>query len=178
MKKNKVLLLGIITVFVAIFSLTLVSGTWAKYTSEVSGTSTATVAKWAWKVDSTKVVGDGTTATSFNVNLFKTIKEEDTTTEETDVKNGLIAPGTGGQLSFTVENASEVSGKVVLKFEESENLSNIPLEYSVDGNACLSLDLLQFFKQYLLCRKLLPVDDQTDHDLPCRKSVADQHMAD
>ena len=133
MKKNKVLLLGIITVFVAIFSLTLVSGTWAKYTSEVSGTSTATVAKWAWKVDSTKVVGDGTTATSFNVNLFKTIKEEDTTTEETDVKNGLIAPGTGGQLSFTVENASEVSGKVVLKFEESENFSSIPLEYSVDG---------------------------------------------
>ena len=133
MKKNKVLLLGIITVFVAIFSLTLVSGTWAKYTSTVSGTSTATVAKWAWKVDTEDVVGGGTTA-SFNADLFKTIKEEDTTTGETDVKPGLIAPGTGGQLSFTVENASEVSGKVVLKFEESENPLNIPLQYSVDGN--------------------------------------------
>lgn len=134
MKKNKVLLLGIITVFVAIFSLTLVSGTWAKYTSTVSGTSTATVAKWAWKVGTEDVVGGGTTTASFNADLFKAIKEEDTTTGETDVKPGLIAPGTGGQLSFTVENASEVSGKVVLKFEESENTSNIPLQYSVDGN--------------------------------------------
>ena len=133
MKKNKVLLLGIITVFVAIFSLTLVSGTWAKYTSTVSGNSTSTVAKWAWKVGTEDVVGGGTTAASFNANLFEIIKEENTTTDETDVKNGLIAPGTGGQLTFEVTNASEVSGKVVLTFEEFENPSNIPLQYSVDG---------------------------------------------
>ena len=46
MKRNKLFILGICTVMVALVSLSLVSGTWAKYTSTVSGSSAARVAKW------------------------------------------------------------------------------------------------------------------------------------
>lgn len=135
MKKNKVLLLGIITVFVAIFSLTLVSGTWAKYTSTVSGTDTAKVAKWAWKVNNKNVVaGESQQALVFD--LFNTIKDTEGA-DETDVKEGLIAPGTSGSFEVKIENASEVTGKYAIEFtvSQTDNTVAIPLEYSVDGGA-------------------------------------------
>ena len=37
MKKNRILIAGVITAFVALITLSLVSGTWAKYTSQVQG---------------------------------------------------------------------------------------------------------------------------------------------
>lgn len=140
MKKNKVLLLGIITVFVAIFSLTLVSGTWAKYTSTVSGADTAKVAKWAWKVNTKNVVaGEAQEALVFD--LFNTIKDTDGA-DETDVEENLIAPGTSGSFGVTIENASEVTGQYAIEFTVkqtsatgAEETVTIPLEYSVDGGA-------------------------------------------
>lgn len=140
MKKNKVLLLGIITVFVAIFSLTLVSGTWAKYTSTVSGTDTAQVAKWAWKVNDQNVVA-GAAQEALVFDLFNTIKDTDGAAE-TDVKENLIAPGTSGSFAVKIENASEVTGKYAIEFTVkqtsatgAEETVTIPLEYSVDGGA-------------------------------------------
>lgn len=143
MKKNKVLLLGIITVFVAIFSLTLVSGTWAKYTSTVSGADTAKVAKWAWKVNDADLTL-GTTTGTVQFNLFDTVLDTATGNDgkpDTDVKPGtetpIIAPGTKGSFELKVTNASEVNGTLKVKLEQSG--ATVPLKFSTNGTAYVSL---------------------------------------
>lgn len=111
MKKNKVFLLGLITVFVAVLSLSLVSGTYAKYTSKVSGTSTAHVATWAFKVDGSSI-DVGHQDASFTVSLFDTI-----VADANVVDTSTIAPGTKGSMALSVVNESEVSARVDYKFE-------------------------------------------------------------
>lgn len=132
MKKNKVLLLGIITVFVAIFSLTLVSGTWAKYTSTVSGADNAKVAKWEWKVSDLEVK-QGMTSTNFKFDLFNTIKDT-AGADETDVKENLIAPGTSGEFSFNIANLSEVNAKYYITFEVTQDgtAPKVPLQFKLN----------------------------------------------
>lgn len=140
MKKNKVLLLGIITVFVAIFSLTLVSGTWAKYTSTVSGTDTAKVAKWAWKVHDADLTL-GTTTGSFEFKLFDTVLDTANGNTDTDVKTGtgtpIIAPGTKGSFELEVTNASEVNGTLKVELEQRD--ATVPLKFSTNGTDYVSL---------------------------------------
>lgn len=135
MKKNKVLLLGIITVFVAIFSLTLVSGTWAKYTSTVSGADNAKVAKWEWKVSDLEVK-QGMTSTNFKFDLFNTIKDT-AGADETDVKENLIAPGTSGEFSFNIANLSEVNAKYYITFEVTQDATapKVPLKFKLNDAA-------------------------------------------
>lgn len=136
MKKNKVLLLGIITVFVAIFSLTLVSGTWAKYTSTVSGADNAKVAKWEWKVSDLEVK-QGMTSTNFEFDLFNTIKDTKTGGDETKVKENLIAPGTSGEFSFNIANLSEVNAKYYITFEVTQEgtAPKVPLKFKLNDDA-------------------------------------------
>lgn len=136
MKKNKVLLLGIITVFVAIFSLTLVSGTWAKYTSTVSGADNAKVAKWEWKVSDLEVK-QGMTSTNFKFDLFNTIKDTKTGGDETNVKENLIAPGTSGEFSFNIANLSEVNAKYYITFEVTQDATapKVPLKFKLNDAA-------------------------------------------
>ena len=128
MKKQRFFMLGIITVLVAVLSLTFVSSTFAKYTSTVSGSDTAKVAKWEWTLGtqdvSKTVAGD--------VEVFKTIV--DTVDGNTDANVGadLIAPGTKGQFQFVLTNNSEVDGSFAVTFTET-NTSGIPLQYSLDG---------------------------------------------
>lgn len=122
MKKNKIFALGLIVTFVALISLSLVSSTWAKYTSTVEGSSTAKVAKWSFD-------GVDLKTTTINFDLFKTILDTDGTDEE-DVKENLIAPGTQGSASFTFKNTGEVNAKAVVKLELT-NDSSIPLTFSL-----------------------------------------------
>ena len=133
MKKNKMLFLGLITVFVAVLSLSLVSGTYAKYTSTVEGTDQATVAKWAWEVKD----ANNLSASTFEFNLFNTIKDTDpeNASAETDVKEGLIAPGTKGSFDLKITNNSEVSGEVTIAIEISHNgvTQYMPLTLTVTG---------------------------------------------
>ncbi len=125
MKKNKVFFLGLITVFVAVLSLTLVSGTWAKYTSSTEASATARVAKWEW----TAKTADADT--EFKFNLFDTIldtadgnADTDVKTETDTTKNPIIAPGTKGETTITVSNASEVNGKATATF--TVTTANLP----------------------------------------------------
>lgn len=115
MRRNKLFILGLFFAFVAVLSLTLVSGTWAKYTSSVTASSTARVAKWSWEIN------DVNTTESFTFNLFETAKVFDTDgNAEADVTSAdsavVIAPGTKGSINLKIENISEVTGKVVAEF--------------------------------------------------------------
>lgn len=96
MKKQRFFMLGIITVLVAVLSLTFVSSTFAKYTSSNSGFDTARVAKWGVEV-------------AVNAETFT--KAYGTTVESTT--DDVVAPGTAGELtSITVTGTPEVAVRV------------------------------------------------------------------
>lgn len=128
MKKNRLFVLGIITMFVAILSLTLVSGTMARYTSTVSGSDTATVAKWQWSYKGSTITNYSNPVT---FGLFDTINDTLNGADEEDVADELIAPGTKGSFELKFKNESEVTGKVSVSFSSSEEVK--PIVYSLDG---------------------------------------------
>lgn len=140
MRKNRLFVLGIITMFIAILSLTLVSGTMARYTSTVSGSDEARVAKWAFGFTANggaETALDLTTMEKVEFNLFDTVCEVDGITNELHVKPGtgevIIAPGTGGKFTFKLSNNSEVTATYEVQFAAQETDGDIPLEYSLDG---------------------------------------------
>ena len=118
-----------ILLLVAMISLVLLSGTYAKYTSDASGSSTATVAKWQIKANGTDITVDDATIA---FNLFETINDTGNTAVETDVINNKIAPGTSGKFELNIENLSEVTAEYSIDFVLT-NTSNIPIEFSTDG---------------------------------------------
>ena len=128
MRKNRLFILGIFTVMVALVSLSLVSGTWAKYTSTVSGSDTAKVAKWAF--DGATLAKDGGTGT-VTFNLFDTIKDTAGATEE-DVAADRIAPGTSGTVTFELKNTGEVNAKATFTISV-ENTEGIPVKFYKDS---------------------------------------------
>lgn len=130
MKRNKFFMLGIVTVLVAVLSLTFVSNTFAKYTSTVTGNDTARVAKWAWEIDDVALAKG---ATGVTVDLFETIIDTKTGAEETDVKSELIAPGTTGSFSLKFDNLSEVNATYAVDFTLT-NTANVPIEFSLSGD--------------------------------------------
>lgn len=135
MRKNRLFILGIFTVMVALVSLSLVSGTWAKYTSSVSGSDSARVAKWEFTLNSVAVTNSAV-ATPQNVtfDLFKTIKDTDGSAE-TDlsaIDGSIIAPGTQGSFDLVINNTSEVNATYSIDYTIT-NEDSIPVQFSVDG---------------------------------------------
>lgn len=124
MKKNRILIAGVITAFVALITLSLVSGTWAKYTSKVQGSDTARVAKWSFD-------GANLETKTIAFNLFQTSYGE--TVKSKDGKK-VVAPGTKGQTKFELKNMGEVKANAQIVLEIT-NLNAIPLTYKVDGVA-------------------------------------------
>ena len=96
--------------------LMLIVGTYAKYTTEVVGSDSTVVAKWAWQINDTDV---SKSDTEFSFNLFDTIKDTDGN-NETDVKTTKIAPGTKGGFEIKVENLSEVNANYNLTLKETK----------------------------------------------------------
>ena len=135
MKKNRLFMLGLVSVFVAVLSLTLVSSTFARYTSTVTGQDSARVAKWAFTYKNSD--GDEYTGVeqSIEFDLFNTIKDSNGTDNETDVDvdgNGtetVIAPGTSGSFTLTFTNASEVTAQY--KIDYTLTLNSVPIEFKV-----------------------------------------------
>ena len=129
MKKNKMMRIASVLLVAVLLSTCAISGTFAKYTSESTATSTARVAKWKFTVGNDTI----TTSDTFTFDLFTT-----TYTETNVDKDGLdnnevvIAPGTTGSASVTLTNASEVNATYAVAFSANEN--GVPLQWSVDGN--------------------------------------------
>ena len=121
MRKNRLFILGIFTVMVALVSLSLVSGTWAKYTSTVSGEDSARVAKWAFTtVD--------LAAEEVEFNLFNSTGDYNNVAAN---DGSLIAPGTSGSFTFSVKNESEVNAVYTVAYTSNE--AGVPLVFSTDG---------------------------------------------
>ena len=114
-----------------------VSGTYAKYTSTMSGKGSASVAKWAWIINNKAFTTTDSVSEEFTFNPFANIKDT-AGADETDVAANLIAPGTSGNITLDIINASEVNAEYKVEFEVTKNTSNIPLEYSLDGQTWVS----------------------------------------
>ena len=108
MKKQRFFMLGIITVLVAVLSLTFVSSTFAKYTTNDSAEDTARVAKWG--VSFAAVTKDnkeyGLTAVA---DLSQLDSQDTQISTVADAK--LLAPGAKVNLAFF-----EISGKPEVAF--------------------------------------------------------------
>lgn len=109
MKRNKLFLLGLFVVFAAVLSLSLVSSTFAKYTSEGTASDAARVAKWGVEI---------TAQASATNTMFEKeyAKDDDTFTlaANTVVSTAeVLAPGTEGTFSaFAVTGTPEVAVRV------------------------------------------------------------------
>ena len=102
MKKQRFFMLGIITVLVAVLSLTFVSSTFAKYTTSGTAEDTARVAKWGVTITAS---GDSTAVLD--------TKDDATEVEIISNTGELLAPGTKGQLgSIALSGDPEVAVKV------------------------------------------------------------------
>ena len=128
MKKNRTLRVSALLLALTLITTCFVGGTFAKYTSSANAQDTVTVAKWSIKLNDTEMT---TSAVTFN--LFDEIKDSNINEPESDVKSGLIAPGTSGKIALKVDNKSEVNAKFSIALEQVANSNNIPLQYSTDG---------------------------------------------
>lgn len=128
-EENNLTKFAILILFITMVALILVSGTYAKYTTSVTGIATATVAKWSIEVNNTEIAVANPTVT---FDLFKTINDSGNTADETDVVDTKIAPGTEGSFDLVIENLSEVTATYQVEFELT-NTGKVPLEFSVNG---------------------------------------------
>lgn len=121
MKKNKLFIIGLVTVFVALLSLTLVSSTFAKYVTTDTGTDTARVAKW------------GVNITAAGNDAFSKVYSTDDTSVTgivssviSSTEDKVIAPGTKGTFAaVTVTGKPEVAVKIERKAEVTLSNWNI-----------------------------------------------------
>ena len=127
-KENKLTKVAIFALLVAIIAIILVSGTYARYTTQLTGTDSVQIAKWAWNVSGADITSGITT---YKLDLFSTIKDTDLTAE-TDVAAKRIAPGTRGEFTIVVTNNSEVNAQYSVSFAEN-NPIGAHIEYSTDG---------------------------------------------
>ena len=108
-----------------LLALIAISGTYAKYTTSVSGNATAVIAKWDIKfTNDTKTI-----ANNFNIDLAKTMTSSDNA-------NTFIQPGSQGSFKVKVTNDSDVPAMVVATVSDNSNtiFQNGQFTLTVEGN--------------------------------------------
>jgi hypothetical protein len=127
MKKSKSIRCCLVLFIAVMMTMSLVSGTMAKYVQATKGNDTARVAQFELEVqsfDDRNGNDDLTrwTATGTQINLFSTTTNNpgifDQSLTAYDSNNGvkLIAPGTSGGFHINVKNFSEVAVKTVYTY--------------------------------------------------------------
>ena len=137
MKKNKMMRIASVLLVAVLLSTCAISGTFAKFTTSANLESDkATVATWSIKVAGSDIVPTGS-AQTVTVDLFKTAYEltadgkvGDTEDAQIKTAGNIIAPGCGGKLQFTVENASDVDATYAIDFTYT---GSIPLQFSTNN---------------------------------------------
>ena len=121
--KNKTLRLSLLVLLLAVITMSVISGTLAKYVESVSATDTARVAKFEYSLS-------GLDKDTKKINLFNTTSDSGIVGDQKDQK--LIAPGTNGSLTVTLTNSSEVAISAGFTLTET-NASNIPIVYGYNS---------------------------------------------
>ena len=93
MKKNKMMRLASLLLVMCLLTTSVISGTFAKYTTTVSSDDSARVARWGFNTDDAEIEFE---------DLFKSSYDHVAVGSDTQA---IIAPGTKGDVSFTFENS-------------------------------------------------------------------------
>lgn len=114
----------------------ILSGTFAKYTSEYFGQDTALVAKWdlTIKAGDTEFTGDG----EQELDLFKHAYDKNIVAGAGDDK--IIAPGVDGEFVLSMTNNSDVAAAIEFSITEEEDNAEVPMEYKVDNGEWVDFD--------------------------------------
>ena len=124
MKKNRMMRTAAVLLVAVLLTTSVISGTFAKYTSNASATATARVAKWGW--------GD----TSITLDLFAT--NYDGTVQSANTDN-VIAPGTSKTADLVWTPAASFAPEVdyTLSFGVE---GTIPAEIEAELDWTLAID--------------------------------------
>lgn len=111
-KRSNAARLGVLVLALTLITTCLVGGTLARYVTEVDGSAKAVVAKWAFDAKNS----NQTIATqNFVIDLGDTTNRSAYPT--TDIKEGVIAPGTTGSFDIVLDGTgSEVGIDYTVKF--------------------------------------------------------------
>ena len=119
--------LGALALALTLVTSCLTGGTLAKYTTSVSGTGTATVAKW--KVN---IKANNTTPVD---NKFEFTLSDTTTANKDNIATEKVAPGSTGSIPYEIDaTGSEVAATLSCAID-TKNLVNIPIKFYSDS-AC------------------------------------------
>jgi hypothetical protein len=114
-----------------LISSVMLSGTFAKYTSEYAGRDTALVARWDFTSDS---ITGGTAEVPINLDLFQhTLPHVNSSFIEEDDTYYIIAPGVSGEFVIEMDYIADVDADVTIDITELDGNAEVPMEYSVDG---------------------------------------------
>lgn len=104
-KRSNVARLGVLVLALTLITTCLVGGTLARYVTEVDGSAKAVVAKWAFDAkNSNKTIA----TESFVIDLGDTTNRSAYPT--TDIKEGVIAPGTTGSFDIVLDGTGSEVG--------------------------------------------------------------------
>lgn len=115
MKKNKAMRLASVLLILTLLTTSVISGTFAKYTTQDSANDSARVAKWGVEL---QVVGNLYGETYGSVakgnGIFADDSATDFTVQSKNAAEDVVAPGTKNEEGFTfsLQGTPEVSGKV------------------------------------------------------------------
>lgn len=104
-KRSNVARLGVLVLALTLITTCLVGGTLARYVTEVDGSAKAVVAKWAFDAkNSNKTIA----TENFVIDLGDTTNRSAYPT--TDIKEGVIAPGTTGSFDIVLDGTGSEVG--------------------------------------------------------------------
>jgi hypothetical protein len=138
--KTKVFRIASLLLVLCFISTVMISGTFAKYTSEYSGQDTALVARWKFEGNF------GTDEESTNLHIWDHKYTENIYEQDGD-GSYLIAPGVQGEFTVGFSYDADVDANLTFKFEKSGNRGEdneaaaVPIQYWIkededeDGNA-------------------------------------------
>jgi len=133
-KTKKTFRLGALLLIVCLISTVMLSGTFAKYTSEYAGQDTALVARWSFSAQ-----GDGTIMGAPEGNtelaLFDHLYATHINQKAADGATFIIAPGVGDEFTLKMNYIADVDADVLIDITELAGNAAVPVEYSVNDGA-------------------------------------------
>ena len=126
MKKNVMMRIASVLLVCVLLSTSVISGTFAKYVTEVTASDSARVAKWGFDTAS--------------ITISDLFKDSYTNVANGTADQAIIAPGTEGQVSFMFENAMANGPEVAYTFKVDTDGSSCADDIQKNANITWKLD--------------------------------------
>jgi len=146
-KKRKLFRIAFLLLVLCMVSTVMISGTFAKYTSEYSGQDTALVARWSFNVTETSEGNDDLSEGAFGVGSVELDLFDHAYTNHINqtygAENYIVAPGVSDSFVIKLDYIADVDADLKITFDELDSNNDdpaVPMEYSVDNNTWVALD--------------------------------------